>query len=178
MLIDFDFDRENIIAAVQDRNRISEILIVDLNGSPLPQALVSALPKPLPALTHFYLRSSRLSESAQGLPEAFLGGSVPLLKSFVLWGIPFPTFPQFILSATHIVELGLFNIPNSGDLSPDVLTTSLATLPNLKFLSIRTQFDESHPLPTSPPSSTRAVLPALAYLHPDGVGVYSEDFLA
>ena len=170
-------DRENIIAAVQHRDRISEIFIADINSTVL-QDLVSALSEPVPALTHFYLRSSRLSESVQGLPEAFLGGSAPLLKSFTLRGIPFPTFPQFILSATRIVELGLFNIPNSGYLSPEVLATSLATLPNLKSLSIRTQFDESHPLPTSPPASTRVVLPALSYLHTDGVGVYSEDFVA
>ena len=171
-------DRENVVAAVQHRNRVSEIFIGDLNGTLFP-VLVSAFSKPFPALTHFHLRPSHLTESAQGFPDTFLGGSASLLESFVLRGIPFPAFPQFILSATHIVQPSLLEIPNSGYLPLDVLTTALATLPNLKSLSIRTQFDRSDPLPTSPPASTpRAVLPALSYLHPDGVGVYSEDFLA
>jgi hypothetical protein len=93
---------ENLTVAVKHHDRISEIYIETING-PVLERLIDAMQEPLPALTHFLLGST--DQSVPVLPETFLGGSAPLLRSFDLRGIPFPTFPKFILSATNIIYL-------------------------------------------------------------------------
>jgi hypothetical protein len=167
---------ENLTAAVEHHDRISEIYIDTINGPGL-ERLVGAMHEPLPALTEFYLRST--DKSAPVLPETFLGGSAPhCLKWFNLWGIPFPSFPKFILSATHIVVLALIDIPRSGYISPDAMVTCLAMLPNLKCLYLVFRSPLSRPLQVGSPPLTCAVLPALATLDFKGASEYFEDFLA
>ena len=46
---------------------------------------------------------------------------------------PFPALQKLLLSATDLVELGLFDIPNS---SPDLIVTALSTLTRLRVLRI------------------------------------------
>jgi hypothetical protein len=84
---------ENIIAALECRDRITKIDIYEIRGAVLNE-LVTVLHKPLPVLAHFSLSS--YYSSVPALPETFLGGSAPRLRSFVLKGIPFPSFPRFI----------------------------------------------------------------------------------
>jgi hypothetical protein len=133
--------------------------------------------KPLPVLTDFFLGST--DESVPVLPETFLGGSAPRLQSFILRGIPFPTFPKFILSAIQIVYLFLVDIPNSGYISPDAMATCLATLPNLKTVGFGFRSPLSRPLRVGlPPLSRTILLPALATLAFKGASEYFEDFLA
>ena len=112
------------------------------------------------------------------LPETFLGGSAPHLEWFTLRGIPFPTFPSFVLSSTQIQYLSLENIPHSGYISPDVMVTSLAALPNLRRLSIGFQSPLSRPVEIALPPLTRAVFPNLIGLYFCGVSEYFEDFVA
>ena len=133
------------------------------------------LHEPFPLLTYFSLISNEL---VPVLPETFLGGFAPRLRSFVLRGIPFPSFPKFILSFTHIVDLYLSNIPSSGYISPEVMAGCLAALPNLGYLSIGFRSPSSRPLQLSPPHLTRAALPALSTLVFSGVSEYFEDFVA
>ena len=90
--------------------------------------------EPFPTLTYFHLGSK--DDSVTGLPEAFLGESAPRLQSLTLYGIPFPSLPKFLLSVTHLMELHIIDMPNSGYVSPEVMATCLATLPNLKTCSI------------------------------------------
>ncbi|SRR5216683_5652617 len=172
---------ENLIAAVEHRDRTSEIRIFHVNGSALKK-LAAAMNEPLPVLTNFLLWSSYdRNGPAPVLPETFLGGSAPRLRSFHLRGIPFPSFPRFIMSASHIVHLTLARIPNSGYIPPDTMVTSLATLPNLKYLHIGFKPPLFRPLQIGlpPPSAlTCAVLPALVSLSFDGASEYFEDFLA
>ena len=167
---------ENIIAAIERRNRISEVYISNIHGSTL-ETLITAMHEPLPILTDFFFTSN--DKSAPMLPKTFLGGSAPCLRTFVLKGIPFPTFPKFVLSATYINSLKLFDIPHSGHISPEVMVTSLAALPNLKYLSFGFRSPLSRPSPsqTTPPL-TRTVLPTLIRLSFSGVSEYLEDFLA
>ena len=166
---------ENIIAAFECRDRISNIVIYYIRGPEL-KTLVNLLCEPLPVLTRFYLHSS--DESVPVLPETFLGGSAPRLQSFQLTGIPFPSFPKFILHFTHIVLLLLSDIPKSGYISPEVMATSLTALPHLKLLSIGFRSPPSGLLQLSPPHLTRVTLPALSYLIFSGASEYFEDFVA
>jgi len=166
---------ENITAALEHRDRISEIHIFNIDGSVL-EKLVTMMHEPLPVLVHFTLRSS--DESVPELPETFLGGSAPRLESFQLSGVPFSSFPKFILCFTHIAYLDLVDIPDSGCISPDVMTTCLTTCHNLKSLSIGFRSPLSRPLQIRPPPLKRAVLPALTRLSFCGVSEYFEDFVS
>ena len=148
---------ENVIAAVEHRDRISHISISEIYGFAL-QKLAAAMQQPLPTLEYFLLQS--YDESVPVLPEAFLGGSAPLLERFGLFGIPLPTFPKFIVSSTHIRDLFIDDIPHSGYISPNSMVACLAALPNLEDLSI-------HDIPHSasvPPNTMVACLAALPNL--------------
>ena len=166
---------KNLIAALKCHDRTSEIHIIDIRG-PVLEKLVTVLHEPFPVLTHFILSST--DESVPVLPETFLGGSAPRLQSLQLIGIPFPSFPKFILCFPLIVDLHLSEIPNSGYISPEVMATCLAALPNLGFLSIGFRSPPSRLLRLSPPHLTRAALPALYGLDFSGVSEYFEDFVA
>ena len=166
---------ENLIAALESRDRISEIYLSDLRG-PALEHLVTALHEPLPVLTNFSLNSD--DDSVPVLPETFLGGSAPRLRSFWLRNIPFPSFPKFILCFPHIVHLRLDVIPNSGYISPEVMVTSLAALSHLEIVSIGFRSPPSHLLQISRPHLTRRALPSLSRLEFSGVSEYFEDFVA
>ena len=166
---------ENIIAGLKSRDRVSKVHIFDVRGPVLKQ-LVDVLHEPLPVLTDFSLASTDVS--APVLPESFLGGFSPHLQSFALGGIPFPSFPKFILCFPHIRHLHLFEIPSSGYISPEVMATSLAALPNLESLFIGFRSPPSRLLQSSPPHLTRASLPALSSLAFAGVSEYFEDVVA
>jgi len=166
---------DNLIAALKCRDRISEIGLFDVSG-PIIENLVTVLHGSLPVLTDFTLTST--DESVPVLPETFLGGFSPRLETFSLKGIPFLSFPKFVLSFTHIVDLDLSEIPSSGYISPEVMATCLAALHNLGVLFIGFRSPSSRPLQLSPPNLTRAALPALSSLYFSGVSEYFEDFVA
>ena len=50
-------------------------------------------------------------------------------------GIPFPGLPKLLLSATHLVQLWLANIPHSGYISPDVMVAHLDSYRRSLFLT-------------------------------------------
>ena len=170
---------ENIISALECRDRISYILMYGIRGPDL-EKFVSVLHEPLPQLTNFFLGSgsSATDQSVPVLPETFLGGSAPRLETFQLSGIPFPSFPKFTSSFTHIANLHLFDIPNSGYISPEVMATSLTALPNLASLFIGFRSPPSGLLQLSPPHLTPAALPSLSGLIFHGASEYFEGFVA
>jgi hypothetical protein len=165
---------DNIIAALEHRDRVSAIHIFLIQGLAL-RNLVAAMQEPLPALTDLYLGSTQIEMTK--LPETFLGGCAPRLRSFCLGSIPFPAFPEFVLGCTKLVQLNLFDIWSAGYISSEAMATCLAALPNLGSLSIRFRSPLFRPLQIPPPL-TRAVLPALTNLHFCAVGEYFEDFLS
>jgi hypothetical protein len=168
---------DNLIAALEHRDRTSHIHISDINNSAL-EKLVAAMQEPLPILEYCVLEVDATDEPVPVLPETFLGGAAPLLQSFSLYGIPFPTFPKFILSATHITRLELFSIPTSGYISPDVMATCLSALPLLQYLSIGFRLPPYRPFQLSLPPLTCVVLPALTHLTFRGKIELIEDFVA
>jgi hypothetical protein len=166
---------ENVIAAVEHGlDRILHISINAINGRALKK-LAAAMQQPLPTLKHFRLMS--FDESVPVLPETFLGGSAPQLETFSLHGIPFPKFPQFILSFTQIRYLSISDISHSGYIPPNAMVACLAALPNLQDLYIVFRSPLSRPSRITPPH-TRSVLPALTGLSFYGVSEYFEDFVA
>ena len=166
---------ENLIATFESRDRISEIRIIDIRG-PVLERLVTGLHGPLTVLKHFSLSSD--DELVPVLPETFLGGFAPRLQSFMLKGIPFPSFPKLTLCFPPIVHLHLEEIPNSGYISPEVMVTCLVALLNLNFFSIGFRSAPSRLLRSSPPRLIHAVLPALSHLIFSGVREYFEDLVS
>jgi len=168
---------DNLLAALEHRDRISDIHIFDPDGSSV-ERLVVAMQEPLPALTNLYLGS--FFGEPLVLPDAFLGGYAPCLRSFTLHHVAFPAFPTFVLRTTHIVTLRLFEIPPSEftTISPVVMATCLAALPHLGSLSIVFQYAPASPLQTTPPPLTRTVLPSLTDFRFMGVTEYLEDFIS
>jgi len=169
---------ENIIAAFEHRDRITDILAMNTPSSPW-ERFVAVMQEPLVALTRLDLLSCGTSgPMAPILPEAFLGGSAPSLRSFSTTGVVFPALPRLLLSARELVDLRLEAIPPSGYITPDVITTCLAALPNLKHLTIQFQSHQSRPIQTSQPLFTHTVLPSLNFLFLAGFDEYFVDLLS
>jgi hypothetical protein len=166
---------ENLIAALEHRDRISEIYIWDQLGHSM-ERLAATMQKPFPALTDLYLGS--LMSEPPYLSDAFLGGSAPCLRSFTLDYVAFPSFSKFMLNATNLVTLSVIFIPDSGYIfpSPGEMVTYLAALPRLKSLTIEflSVPSNSHQIifPQTP-----VVLPALEHFRFGGVNEYLEDFV-
>ena len=168
---DYDFD-----AATVRHNRVCEVNLLRLTSSQL-QRLASAMRTQFPALIHLKLDASG---PASALPDEFLGGSAPRLRTLGLQSIPFPALPKLLLSATSLVRLTLWNIPHSGYMSPEAIVTGLAVLANLEYLTLGFGSPLSRPnmesrLPLSP---IRTVLPALTRFKFQGVSEYLEVLVA
>ena len=94
--------------------------------------------------------------------------------------ILFPGLPKLLLTATHLVNLFLLQIPDSGYISPEAMVTclsvmtSLATL-SLGFLSARSlpDWDGQRPSPM-----TRSILPNFVTFWFKGASEYLDDLLA
>jgi hypothetical protein len=97
-----------------------------------------------------------------------------------LEGIPFPDLPKLLLSATHLVDLSLSNIPHPGYILPEAVVTCLSALINLEGLHLDFQLAQSYPdrKTLRPRPLTRAVLPSLTTYGFGGVSEYLEDFVA
>ena len=170
---DYDFD-----AAMVHPNRVYEIHL-HLTISQL-ERLASVMRRQFPALIHLSLETYPDSPPVPALPDEFLGGFALRLQSLELNRIPFPALPNFLLSATDLVSLALFNIPDSGYVLPEVIVSHLATLANLESLVIEFESPLSHPNRADwrPPLPTRSVLAALTGFQFLGVSDYLEDLVA
>jgi len=83
------------------------------------------------------------------------------------------------LSATHLVELHLSNIPHSGYFSPEVMVTGLSALTRLEYLEIVFESPRSRPdRRRRPPPPTRTLLPVLTCFEFKGVSEYLDDLVA
>ena len=136
----------------------------------------AAIKTPFPALKH--LRLLTTGESAPVLPDSFLEGSAPHLQSLWLNGIPFRAIGKLLLSTPHLSGLSLDDIPHFGYISPDALVSGLSRLTRLRNLILEFRFPRALRERRVPPSPTRIVLPALAYLCFKGDSEYLEDMLS
>jgi hypothetical protein len=180
---------DDVIAKLKHGDRIYQIGLDFSFDTTLPiEKLWTAMQDPFPELADLYLSLKRLPyvpdlpDSFLGvpvLPDSFLGGSAPRLRYLALTSIPFPGLPRLISSATHLVKLGLVNIPHSGYISPEAMATCLSMLTSLESLQLEfgsPQFCPDPEVRRSPP--TRSILPALTDFSFKGVHEYSEDLVS
>ena len=166
----------NVLAALkQHPNRVSRISIRDIPNSLLKK--LAAIKTPFPALMKLTL--SRADE-APVLFNSFLKGSAPRLQWLSFDNIPFPALGKLPLSTCHLSDLSIYNIPYSGNVSPDVLVTSLSGSTGLKTLVLKFQYPRSRAARESrvPPPLTPVVLPTLSYMDFKGDSDYLEDMLS
>ena len=168
-------DENNVISTLEHHHRVRWIVFKGLTSNVL-ESLTAVMQEPFPALTGLRLESS--GEMGPIIPDAFLGGSSPQLRKVFLEGVAFPALPRFVASATHLTNLRLQHIPDTGYISPEAMATCLAALPQLEELIIGFQSPQPPPPPILPLPLTRTTLPALTYLEFRGVGEYLEDFIA
>ena len=132
---------DNFIAALEHNDRVCEIQFDCLFKlrSEFERVLYSeAMHKPFPELTRLRLiqPSTTSYTTVSTLPDLFLGGTAPRLRSLRL-DVPFPGVQKLLLSATRLVYLSLLFIPRSaGYVPPEAMATSLSALTNLEFLRL------------------------------------------
>src|SRR6266702_8774613 len=171
-------DEDNIIAALEDPNRVRclKLPVTSL----LLGKVATVMQESFPMLTKLLL--SLKDKNVSVLPGAFLGGFAPCLQEIHLEGIPFPTLPTLLSSATDLVVLYLHCIPHTGYISPEAMVASLAALTRLGDLSIEFQSSTSRPIQHGNRRRlaplTRAVLPALTSFEFRGASEYLEDLVA
>ena len=140
----------------------------------------AAMDESFPALTSLDLYCSVNDINVPVLPDSFLGGSAPRLRSLVLIGIPYPSIGKLLSSTTNLVWLSLSNIPHSGYIAPETIVPCLSMLPKLETLQLGFEYPRSRDDRASrhPPPLTRAVFPTLSRLSFYGDMEYLEDILS
>ena len=170
------WDVENIIAALEHKDRICDLELYEFSFSQFKKVL-KVMKQPFPALTHLRLWPKEENVLHAPIPASFLGGSAPQLRTLVLAHIPFPEIPKLLLSATHLVTLSLQGISRSWYISPETMLTCLSVLTRLVtlgigFRSVLRRKSQTLPLPT------RTQLPILSNLSFEGPIDYLEDLVA
>ena len=162
----------NIIAALEQHNRVCSINLRNIPNSMLEK--FTAIRKPFPTLTELVILSH--DEVVPVIPDSFLGGSTPQLRTLKLVGIPFPALGKLLLSTSKLVHLYLQKIPHSGYISPHAIVGVLSAAKRLQKVSLEFQSPQSWDDRASwhPPPLTRIVLPALTRLVFKGDSQYLE----
>ena len=133
------FDTDNIVALLGRSDlvrRISRIELLDFSIWEL-EHVWEAMQVLFPELTHLHLHRHDETVPLRPLSDSFLGGSVPRLRYLKLNRIPYPGLPKLLSSATHLTDLHLKHIPDSGYIQPEAMVDCLSTLTSLERLSLR-----------------------------------------
>jgi hypothetical protein len=174
---------DNIVAALEHKDRVCNINIWDVSSSNL-EKLFAVMGEPFLALTSLELQwtdDDTATKVARG-PDSFLGGSAPHLRTLALNGIPLPFLglQKLLLSSNDLIELRLENVPHSVYFSPEAIVTALSVLTKLKRLELTFHSPRSRPVRESrrPPPPTRTILPSITHMTFRGVNEYLEDVVA
>jgi hypothetical protein len=163
----------NIVAALKRQDLVCRINIWGVPNSLLKSA---GMKRRFPELTDLTLRSN--NENVPAIPNSFLGGSAPRLRSLEFRGIPFifPALGKLLLSTTDLLTLHLLDIPKSGYFSPEQIVTSLSALTRLQELFIDFRSPRSHADRERRhlPLGKRLVLPSLTEFYFKGDSEYLE----
>ena len=169
----------HVVNALEHQDRVCEVHLELTSWVYKRVTAAAVMQKSFPALTCLHLRS--IFDSRSVLPDTFLGGSAPRLRSLTLMHIPFPTLPQFLASCNDLSKLSLVNIPDLGYITPEAMFTGLSALTKLETLDIIFESPGSLPRPYREtrrlPPLNPAVLPYLTYLCFRGVHEYLDDLL-
>ena len=168
---------DNIVAVLEHNDRINTIDLSCYSKPSMDQAL-AAMQKPFPSLTGLFINAFD-DTVALTVPNLILRGSAPLLRSLQLRNISFsfPVLRNLLLSATDLVKLCIYGIPESRLMSPEAVVACLSGLTRLEDLELGFRC----PIPwgiLQPPPSTRCVLPALASLIFNGQREYLEHLIS
>ena len=165
----------NVLATLEKRDCIYEVLVDSVGGE--LEKLVGAMQVTFPALIDLFLSSS---DHTMPLPESFLGGSAPNLRSLYLENTVFPALPKLLLSSPGLASLSLLDIPPSWPISSDALVDCLSSLTRLETLKISFQTFQLRPNRESRrlPPLTRPVSPVLRIFSFEGETEFSEQVLA
>ena len=175
----FEEDVTNVISALRHHNRVCKIQYRktwQFQDSFLEE--FAAIDKPFPELTSLELYS--FGQNVPVLPDSFLGGSAPRLRSLDLDGIPYPSIGNLLSSTTNLVRLRLWDIPHSGCVAPETIVPCLSMLPTLESLLLQFRYPRSRAQRESrhPPPLTRVVFPNLTFLYFGGDSEYLEDIVS
>jgi hypothetical protein len=168
---------DNIIDALEHNDRICQLSFTSIPNSQL-EPVLAAMQQPFRTLTDLYLDPA--DHTAPIVPPSFLGVSAPRLQKLTLHRILFPGLPKLLLSATHLVDIDLWEIPYSAYLSPEAIITVLSALIRLERLEIGFESPRGRSGWKSqrPPPPTRILLPILNTLRLRGFGKYMDDLVA
>ena len=170
---------DNIIAGLERTDRVREVYLFGQASSD-SEIILAAMQQPFPELRVLWVDLDDQSGTVPFVPDSVLGGSAPRLEFLELDKVLFPGLLKLLLSATHLVNLHLFEIPHSGYISPDAMVTTLSMLTNLSRLTLTFESPRSCPDRASrrPSPSTRPVFSALSSFQFGGVSEYLEDLVA
>ena len=168
----------DIISALRQKNRVCKIYYFDGQFPNFLLKEISAIDEPFQALTSLELSS--FAHSVPVLPDSFLGGSAPRLRSLHLDGIPYPSIGKLLSSTTNLVRLCLWRIPHSGYIAPETIVPFLSTSSRLESLDLGFEYPRSRAQRASrhPPPLIRVVFPNLIFLGFRGDIEYLEDILS
>jgi hypothetical protein len=170
---------DNIMAALEHNDRVCEIYV---DGLELEELVIEpVMQNSFPALTHLHLEA--YDNDSPIVPDSFLGGSAPRLRSLYLLGFPYyPALPKLLSSTTGLVSLSL---SDTCYLSPQMMVDCLASLTRLEKLQIEGFYlphEDRHQLSQHSPPLTRHSdlrhFPVLATLVFDGVIEYFDHLFA
>ena len=164
----------NVVSVLKRNDRVCKI-VIDNVPSPLLEGLAK-MAEPFPALIELELTS--FNGDPPMLPDSFLGGSVPSLRSLLLWGISFPGLGRLLLSTRDLVTLSLNFFPPSEYILPEAMVAILSTLARLASLHLNFETRQFWTPGRPPPALTRVVLPALTTFRFRGNGVYLDDIMS
>ena len=155
----------DITTALEHNDRVCQIKLRYLTSSQLEHIKDSAaMQKPFPELTDLHLRIFVDDGIGRMIPDSFLNGTAPRLRSLYLDGILFPGLPKLLLSsAAHLAKLDLYGIPDSGYIPPETMAISISVLTSLEFLRLHFRYPRPRLALESrrPPPPTRSILPGL-----------------
>jgi hypothetical protein len=171
-------DVSNIVFGLKQHNRVCAIEISNSPKSMLEE--FAAIKEPFPVLEEFALWLNPENLDYPILPDSFLGGSAPRLRTFHLDRIPFPVLPKLLLSTTDLDTLHLYWVPHSGFISPNAMATALSTLKRLKSfrLLVATSRSWAHRKKQHSSAVIRTILPALTDFCLRSDVEYAEDFMS
>ena len=174
--ISFEDDVDDIIAALEQRDRVREI---DVEGysSYSVETIVESMLVPFPALKRLFLAACDVT--VPDIPDTFLGGFAPRLQSLGLYNIPFPALPKLLLSASGLVDLTLSGIPRAGTFLPETIANYISNLSRLETFCLEFSSRRPCPVPRShSPPVARAVFPALYRLKFKGAAGYLDSLIS
>ncbi|KAI0294220.1 hypothetical protein BC826DRAFT_1185846 [Russula brevipes] len=165
----------NIITALQLNDRVSEISFGGV-ACWIFESFVAVMKEPFPFLTSLMISSSRGNQLT--LPNFFLGGSSPRLRSLHLDYVRFPALWTLLSSTSDLRKLFLRLISSIEYISPDAMVSCLSATTRLRSLHLDFDFGLGPPRSDREgPTRTRIALPALTHFSWKGASGYLNDLL-